>query len=118
MVFQEARLVPYLTLLENLLLMKKEKDLQRAKEILSSLSLSDAFEKFPSELSGGMKLRGAIARSLYYGGDLYLWDEPTKELDEENRKKVISILQELAKEHLVIAVTHDEKLCGETEIWI
>jgi len=115
-VFQEARLVPFLTLSENILLVKKEKDEESAKAILKDLSLGDAADKFPEELSGGMKLRGAIARSLYYGGDVYLWDEPTKELDLENRRKIIDTIHKIAENKLILVVTHDPELSGGTEI--
>lgn len=115
-VFQEARLVPHLNLLQNILLVKKKKEKQKALEYLSLLGLEKDADKAPAELSGGMRLRGAIARSLYYGGDIYLWDEPTKELDPENRKKVIDIILELAKDACVIVVTHDPDLKSEREI--
>ncbi len=115
-VFQDARLLPELNLLDNILLVKKEKDKKKALSILHKLGLSGDEKKHPSALSGGMKLRGALARSLYYGGDVYLWDEPTKELDGENRKIVIDIIKELAKEHLVIVSTHDEDIPYDKEI--
>ena len=117
-VFQEARLVPFLTLLENILLVKKEKNIKTAETILEELSLLEAKDKYPEELSGGMKLRGAIARSIYYGGDIYLWDEPTKELDPENRKQIIKIIEQLSLEKLILVVTHDPELCGGTEIYL
>lgn len=112
-VFQEPRLAEHLTLLENILLVKKERDKKRALAILEALQLSDAAEKFPRQLSGGMRLRGAIARSLYYGGNLYLWDEPTKELDPENKKRVIEIITSLSKNALVLVITHDPDLKSE-----
>lgn len=115
-VFQDARLVPSLTLLDNILLVKKKKEKALAIEILEKLGLREDAEKMPNALSGGMKLRGALARSLYFGGNVFLWDEPTKELDEENRKKVYSILKSLSKNALVIVATHDEEIQGEMEI--
>jgi len=115
-VFQEPRLIPHLTLLENVLLVKKSKEKEKARAILSRLGLEQAEKKFPHELSGGMKLRGAIARSLYYGGDIYLWDEPTKELDSENKKMILEQMQTLARTKLVIAVTHDQDLVSERVI--
>ena len=115
-VFQDARLVPSLTLLDNILLVKRKKEKALALEILEKLGLSEDAEKMPHALSGGMKLRGALARSLYFGGNVFLWDEPTKELDEENRKIVYSILQDLSKNALVIVATHDEEISGEMEI--
>jgi ABC-type multidrug transport system ATPase subunit len=107
MVFQEARLVPSLSLLENVLLVSKKPNPKEAEQILDFLGLLEAKDKFPSQLSGGMKLRAAIARSLYYGGDVYLWDEPTKELDPENRNTVINTAKALSETKLVIVVTHD-----------
>ncbi len=115
-VFQEARLAEHLTLLENVLLVKKEKDKKRALEILDFFQLADAAEKYPRELSGGMKLRGAIARSIYYGGNLYLWDEPTKELDLFNKKRVIEAIRSLSEKALVLVITHDADLESENII--
>lgn len=114
--FQEPRLVPNLTVLENVLLVKKEKDKESAKKHLETLGLEKDLKKHPNELSGGMKLRCAVARSLYFGGNIYLWDEPTKELDPENAKTIINLMEELAKNFLVIAVTHDENVKSENSI--
>ncbi len=107
MVFQESRLIPHMTLLENVMLVKKEKDQNLALSLLDRFGLLSAAEKKPETLSGGMKLRGAIVRSLYYGGNVFLWDEPTKELDPENRDLVFKAMQEISKKALLIAVTHD-----------
>ena len=115
-VFQEPHLVPHLSVLSNVLLVKKTKDKARAMQLLSELGLEAEADKFPDELSGGMKLRVAIARSLYYGGELYLWDEPTKELDPENRAKVERIIAKLSQQACVVAVTHDPQLTSENEI--
>ncbi len=114
--FQEVRLVPHLTLLENVLLVRKEKDLNEARKYLEILGLEKDEKKYPDELSGGMKLRCAIARSLYFGGNIYLWDEPTKELDPENAKKIIDLMEKLSEKFLVIAVTHDENIKSENVI--
>lgn len=116
MVFQEDRLLPFLTLKENILITKKHRDEEKALALLTHFGLKDAAEKYPAELSGGMRLRSAIVRSLYYGGDIYLWDEPTKELDPENRSLVIEATKELSKKALVIAVTHDPDFTGGIEI--
>lgn len=115
-VFQEARLLENLSLWNNVLLVRKAKDLPLAEKILKELGLWEERDKLPRELSGGMKLRCAIARSLYYGGDIFLWDEPTKELDPMNRDKVIALALDLAKEHLVIAITHDDAFSQGTQI--
>lgn len=115
-VFQEPRLVPHLSVRSNVLLVKKDKEKEKASEFLSMLGLGEDENKMPRELSGGMKLRVSIARSLYYGGDLYLWDEPTKELDPENRKKVAKIIQTLSKSACIVVVTHDPELTGDQVI--
>lgn len=115
-VFQEARLVPFLTLKENLFLVSDKRDEKRAEDLLIKLDLAGEGNKFPHQLSGGMRLRGAIARSLYFGGDIYLWDEPTKELDPENQNRIKAILRDIAKEKLVIVVTHDPTFVGDEEI--
>lgn len=112
-VFQEPRLVPHLSVQNNILLVKKDKDKDKAAFYLKELGLEKDAGKMPDELSGGMKLRASIARSLYYGGDLYLWDEPTKELDPENRAKVAKIIQALSQNACVVVVTHDPELTGD-----
>ena len=115
-VFQEPRLVPHLSVRNNVLLVKKDKDKEKAAFCLKELGLEQDADKTPSELSGGMKLRTSIARILYYGGDLYLWDEPTKELDPENRAKVASIIRMLSQNACVVVVTHDPELTGDQVI--
>lgn len=114
--FQEARLLPQLNLMDNILLVKEKKDKEKALQILKDLGLSEDDKKYPGALSGGMKLRASLARSLYYGGDVFLWDEPTKELDGDNRKVVLEILEKISKEALVIVATHDEEILGKEEI--
>ncbi len=115
-VFQEARLIPHLSVLDNVLLVGKTKDKALAMRHLTRLGLDKDANKMPDLLSGGMKLRASIARSLYYGGDLYLWDEPTKELDPENRRVVESIIGELSEKACVVVVTHDVQLSAEYQI--
>ena len=115
-VFQESRLAPHLTVLENILLVSPTKDKARALALLEMLNLKGTAHKFPDQLSGGMRLRVSIARSLYYGGDLYLWDEPTKELDPENRRIVAEAIRTAAKDACFVVVTHDPELVAENEI--
>ena len=116
MVFQEARLFPHLTLLENLLIVKEIPDKKEALAVLRQVGLEKDADKYPNELSGGMALRGAIARSLYYGGDIFLWDEPTKELDPDNRDRILSLAKEIAQTKLMIVITHDPALTGGIEL--
>ncbi len=110
-VFQEPRLFPWLTVLENLLAVldrPTEEDAQKAKEILSELGLVDCAALYPAQLSGGMKSRVALARALVYDGDLYLLDEPFAALDEERRQTLIAFLRKRFQENgaAAILVTH------------
>ena len=111
-VFQEPRLFPWLTVKENLLAVmdKREKTAeQTVMECLSLVDLAEDCNKYPDELSGGMKSRVSLARALAFGGDLFLFDEPFAALDEELRHK----LSQKIKLHLqkrgasAILVTHN-----------
>lgn len=113
-VFQEPRLFPWLTVKENLLVVMNEKDtnaLKTVMECLSLVGLDDALDKYPSELSGGMKSRASLARALAFGGDLFLLDEPFSALDEELRLTLsIKIKDYLrARGASAILVTHNRE---------
>ena len=113
-VFQEPRLFPWLTVKENLLVVMNEKDtnaLKTVMECLSLVGLDDALDKYPNELSGGMKSRVSLARALAFGGDLFLLDEPFSALDEELRLTLsIKIKDHLhAREASAILVTHNRE---------
>jgi NitT/TauT family transport system ATP-binding protein len=121
-VFQEPRLLPWRTCLENTLLpleihqSKKAESNQTksAQELLTSLGLQDALAKFPQELSGGMKMRCALARGLILHPDLLLLDEPFAALDEHTRLKLQTELRGLFERQKwsVIFVTHSiEEAC-------
>ena len=87
-VFQEPRLFPWLTVKENLIAVIDKRDKNSEKTVLDCLAivgLEDASDKYPDELSGGMKSRVALARALVFGGDLFLLDEPFAALEEELR---------------------------------
>lgn len=103
-VFQEPRLFPWLTAIENVKCVCN--DQKKAEKILSLL-LPDDFDKYPHELSGGMKQRVSIARAIAYDPDVFLIDEPFKALDEETKEKVSSVLMDLSKNKTVIMITHD-----------
>ena len=113
-VFQEPRLFPWLTVSENLLAVISEKDetsKQAVAECLTLVGLSDAANKYPSELSGGMKSRAALARALVYGGYLFLFDEPFAALDENLRHDLTAKIKEYlrARGASAILVTHNKE---------
>ena len=104
-VFQEPRLFDWLTALENVSTVSDETE---ARETLSLMGLSDAGDKYPSELSGGMKQRVSIARALAYRPDLVFLDEPFKGLDAETRENIANTVFEKLEGKTVIFVSHDE----------
>lgn len=113
-VFQEPRLFPWLTVSENLLAViseKNETSKQAVAEYLELVGLSDAANKYPSELSGGMKSRASLARALVYGGDLFLFDEPFAALDEDLRHDLTAKIKEYlrARGASAILVTHNKE---------
>ena len=103
-IFQDSRLFPWLSALENVATVSDEKT---AKEMLSLMGLSDALDKYPAELSGGMKQRVSIARALAFNPDVILMDEPFASLDKERRNSVADIVFEKIKGKTAIIVTHD-----------
>ena len=113
-VFQEPRLFPWLTVEENLLAVMNEKDENTAKTVaqcLALVGLADAADKYPGELSGGMKSRASLARALAYGGDLFLLDEPFAALDEDLRHDLTVKLKDYLRAcgASAILVTHNRE---------
>ena len=111
-VFQEARLMSWLTVAENITLAKRvDKSLDSTKlpELLEKLGLSGCEQLYPHELSGGMAQRVALGRTLFYNPDIILMDEPFSALDYFTRQGLQQTLLELyAAEHkTIIFVTHD-----------
>ena len=107
--FQEPRLVPWLTAAENvnLVLGDTPETLPQAIKWLKSLGLGDAVNKYPSELSGGMQQRTALARTLAYDPDLLLLDEPFSALDEDMAENILSLVKAYTRDKTVILVTHN-----------
>lgn len=103
MVFQEDRLLPWRNALENVTLVCGDEEL--ARETLSRLELSDALNKRPDELSGGMRRRVALARALCYGGDILILDEPFKGLDDALKIRVAEAVRDVFP--LTVLATHD-----------
>lgn len=111
--FQEPRLFPWLTVFENISAVQtntKSDKSERIYKALEDVSLLHAKDLYPDELSGGMKSRASLARSLAYGGDLYLLDEPFAALDEELRIKLSCSIRKRLKEEgaSAILVTHQK----------
>lgn len=108
--FQEPRLFPWLTVSENLraVLTDREDADHRIAHALAAVSLSDAAELYPDELSGGMKSRASLARAIAYGGNLFLLDEPFAALNEELRAELCQVLRREihAANASAIIVTH------------
>ena len=115
MVFQHFNLFPHLTILENMTLspinvlkMKEDDAINKAKELLNRVGLIDKKDTYPNMLSGGQKQRVAIVRSLMMNPDVMLFDEPTSALDPEMVGEVLDVMKELAKAHMtMVVVTHE-----------
>ena len=120
-VFQSFYLIPNYTALENVSLSleinKFDNPTVKAKEILDRFGLSNRFNNFPSQLSGGEQQRVAIARSVAMKPELILADEPTGNLDSENTDKISSLLFNYIEDEnaSLIMVTHDNNLANLTK---
>ena len=114
-VFQFYNLVQNLTSLENILLTNQIcPNPLSAKEILTSVGLSDRMNNFPSQLSGGEQQRVAIARAVAKNPKLLLCDEPTGALDSKTGQKVLEVLQKTCHEYgmTVVIITHNSSIAG------
>ena len=118
-VFQSYNLIPHQTVLANVELAltlagvsKKERH-RRAVEALERVGLGDQLNKVPSQMSGGQMQRVAIARALINDPDILLADEPTGALDSETSVQVMELLKEVARDRLVIMVTHNPELAQQ-----
>lgn len=115
-VFQSYNLIPHQTVLANVEIaltlsgVPKKERRKRAKEALEKVGLANQMRKKPSELSGGQMQRVAIARAIVNNPDIILADEPTGALDTETSIQVMDILKEIAKDRLVVMVTHNPEL--------
>ena len=103
-VFQEDRLLPWLTVRENVSIVSDDKT---ADLWLKKVGLSESAELYPSQLSGGMKRRTALARALAYGSDVLILDEAFNGVDEETKSVLMDIIKEQAKEKAVILISHN-----------
>ena len=118
-VFQSYNLIPHQTLLANVELaltisgVGKAERRERAKRALEQVGLGEQVHKKPNQLSGGQMQRVAIARALVNDPDILLADEPTGALDSETSVQVMELLKEVAKDRLVVMVTHNPELAHE-----
>ena len=115
-IFQSYNLISHQTVLENVELaltlsgVNKTERRYRAIDALKKVGLGDQLNKRPNQMSGGQMQRVAIARAIVNNPDIILADEPTGALDSETSVQVMDILREIAKERLVIMVTHNAEL--------
>lgn len=118
-VFQNYNLIPHQTVLANVELaltisgVSKAERRKRAKEALELVGLGSQINKKPNQMSGGQMQRVAIARAIVNNPDIILADEPTGALDSETSVQVMNILKDIAKNKLVIMVTHNGDLATE-----
>lgn len=109
-VFQEPRLLPWLTTLENTaLVLTSSNASSQALEWLNAVGLSDAANKYPHELSGGMQQRANLARALAYDGDILILDEPTASLDAALREDILNMVHDHAKGKTLLLATHSDE---------
>ena len=118
-VFQSYNLIPHQTVLANVELaltisgVSGAERRRRATEALQKVGLGNQLHKHPTEMSGGQMQRVAIARALVNDPDILLADEPTGALDSETSIQVMALLKEVAKDRLVVMVTHNPELAHQ-----
>ncbi|MEE1328859.1 MAG: ABC transporter ATP-binding protein, partial [Oscillospiraceae bacterium] len=118
-VFQSYNLIPHQTVLSNVELaltisgISPAERKKRAKKALEDVGLGNQLHKRPNQMSGGQMQRVAIARALVNNPDILLADEPTGALDSETSVQIMDLLQEVAKDRLVVMVTHNPELAEE-----
>ena len=115
-VFQSYNLIPHQSVLANVELaltisgISKSERRRRAKEALEKVGLASELHKRPNQMSGGQMQRVAIARALVNNPEILLADEPTGALDSETSVQIMEMLKEVARDRLVIMVTHNPEL--------
>ena len=110
-VFQEYNLFENMTVYENLSLYQKDKKI--IKELLEQFNCSFSLNTKVKYLSGGERQRLSILRSYIKGGEIFLMDEPTGNLDENNSRQVMELITSIAKDKLIIVVSHNLELANE-----
>ena len=118
-VFQSYNLIPHQTVQANVELaltisgISRSERRRRAKEALEAVGLGNQLHKKPNQMSGGQMQRVAIARALVNNPDILLADEPTGALDSETSVQIMELLKEVARDRLVVMVTHNPELAEE-----
>ena len=118
-IFQSYNLITHISILANVEMgltlsgVSKKSRKQKATELLAKVGLEDHLHKNPNQLSGGQMQRVAIARALANDPDIILADEPTGALDTKTSTQIMELIKEIAKEKLVIMVTHNSELANE-----
>ncbi len=106
-VFQEPRLFPYLSVKENVRIVRNDDNPDKLKELLEIVELDGDALLLPKELSGGMKMRVSLARALYYDADIMFMDEPFSALDEELKSRMIPKIFSKLTGKTVVIISHD-----------
>ena len=122
-IFQSYNLLPDFTALENVVLpqnimgISTKKAIAQAKKLFDELNIGNKLHSYPNQLSGGEQQRIAIARSLINKPKLILADEPTGNLDTENKNNIAKILEKISKEHKIttVVVTHDMNIAKNAD---
>ena len=118
-IFQSYNLIPHQTVLSNVELaltlsgVSKQERRKRAAEALAKVGLADQMYKRPNQMSGGQMQRVAIARALVNDPDILLADEPTGALDSETSIQIMELIKEIARDRLVVMVTHNPELAND-----
>ncbi len=118
-VFQTHNLIPHLNVLQNVEMgmtlsgVSARERHNRAKTVLENVGLTEHIHKRPNQLSGGQSQRVAIARALANNPDIILADEPTGSLDSETSVQIMELMKEIAKDKLVIMVTHNTDIAKD-----
>lgn len=118
-IFQSYNLIPHQSVLANVEIaltlsgVSKSERIKRAKAVLIDVGLEEHMHKKPSQMSGGQMQRVAIARALVNNPDILLADEPTGALDSETSLQIMELLKNIAKDKLVIMVTHNPELAEQ-----
>lgn len=108
LMFQEDRLFEHSTVLENVTAVSNETE-EKASELLRRLGLSEHLNSYPEALSGGQRRRVALARALFYDGDVVLLDECFTGLDPETKEVTASVINEYTVGKTLLLITHDRE---------